>query len=151
MTGKIERIRSESPAPSHAARYRLLLGGLALALLLGILIAACVGVVPIPMRALAQSLLGGQALSPDQLDNIIRAVNFTSQNVGSTAATEAQFALNNQALTSLQNATSEQISTLSSANVATLATDLSAAQTAYQGSLSSGAKILQLSLLDYLH
>ena len=66
MTGKIERIRSESPAPSHAARYRLLLGGLALALLLGILIAACVGVVPIPMRALAQSLLGGQALSPDQ-------------------------------------------------------------------------------------
>ncbi len=69
MAGKVEDIRAEVRARSAFSRpagYRMLLGALGAALLLGIGIAACLGVVPIPLRAMAGALIGGQALSDDQ-------------------------------------------------------------------------------------
>jgi len=67
MAGKIKRIRSEDGGGApQATGYRSLLGLLAVALLLGMVVAACVGVVPIPLRGLVAALLGGQALSADQ-------------------------------------------------------------------------------------
>jgi iron complex transport system permease protein len=69
VAGKVENIRSEAEAQGaffHPAGYRLLLGIFAVVLVLGALIAACVGVVPIPLRAMAGALFAGQALTEDQ-------------------------------------------------------------------------------------
>ncbi len=103
------------------------------------------------LRNAAYTLSQGQALSTAQLQNITRASNYISEYVGQTTATLAQFGLNQQSLNTLKTSNEVQISTLSSANLAALSTDLSSAQVSYQGALDSGAKILQMSLLDYLH
>ena len=69
MAGSVEHIRSQVPAdrgPSSPAGFRVLLAVLAAVLLAGILIAACVGIVPIPLEAIAGALFAGHALSGDQ-------------------------------------------------------------------------------------
>ena len=69
MAGKVESIHAAVPAGRalfHRAGYRLLLGVLAAALLAGIAVAACMGVVPIPLRDMARPFFGGAALTTDQ-------------------------------------------------------------------------------------
>jgi len=69
VAGKVEHIHTEAEAQGvffHPAGYRLLLGSFAAVLLLGALISACVGIVPIPLRALAGALFAGPALTDDQ-------------------------------------------------------------------------------------
>lgn len=69
MAGSVEQIRTEEPAHgafSHPAGYRLLLGVFVAIMLLGILIAACVGIVPIPLRSMAGIFFPGSSLTEDQ-------------------------------------------------------------------------------------
>lgn len=69
MAGNIKPIAPSAESAGrqpHFAGYRILLGALALTLLLGMLIAVCIGVVPISLRALAAAILGGRALGADQ-------------------------------------------------------------------------------------
>ena len=69
VAGKVEDIHTGQLADrafSRGAGYRLLLGAFGAALILGIAIAACLGVVPIPLRDMAGSFFGGASLSTDQ-------------------------------------------------------------------------------------
>ncbi len=69
MAGKIEPMRPAALARALFARrsgYEMLLAAFALALLLGVAVAACLGAVPIPLRNVAATLLGGHALTSDQ-------------------------------------------------------------------------------------
>ena len=95
----------------------------------------------------SQSTSAVQAVQPGlqtSEDGILSAVS----GVGAVqSGLEADQTLNESTFTSLQG----QISTDTSADVATATVQLSQAQTAYQAALEAGAKIMQTSLLTYLN
>ncbi|HEY8965946.1 MAG TPA: hypothetical protein VIM58_05855 [Candidatus Methylacidiphilales bacterium] len=78
------------------------------------------------------------------------AVSLTSESVGIASAKLTQLTTNTTALNSQMTNLKQQASELGDANTANLATDLTTVQTAYQAALQSGAKIMNLSILDYI-
>lgn len=69
MTGAVDELRSDAGRFgifAHAAGFRLLVGGLAAVLAAGVLGAACVGVVPVPLRSMIGILFPGQPLTGEQ-------------------------------------------------------------------------------------
>ncbi|SDU24566.1 Flagellin FlgL [Verrucomicrobium sp. GAS474] len=90
---------------------------------------------------------GGYASAMQQVN---AAVSLSSESVGIASAKLTQLSTNATALTNQMTNLRKQASTLSDANTANLATDLTTVQTAYQAALQSGAKILNMSLLDYI-
>ncbi len=90
---------------------------------------------------------GGYASTMAQIN---AAVGLTSESVGIASAKLSQISLNGTDLNSTLSAQEQTMSSLTSLNTADAATELTQVQTAYQAALQSGAKILNLSILDYI-
>lgn len=84
------------------------------------------------------------------LPGINKAVDLASRYVGITAANLESLALNKTTLTSQVKSDKENMSAVTNVNLAEALTNLQQTQTNYEAALQAGAKILTLSLMDYL-
>ena len=79
------------------------------------------------------------------------ATSLSSENVGKAAAQLTELSLNSTTLNNTVSTQAKSMSNLTSVNTAEAATQLTQVQAAYQAALQSGAKILNMSLLNYLN
>ncbi|PAW76161.1 MAG: hypothetical protein B9S32_16210 [Verrucomicrobia bacterium Tous-C9LFEB] len=84
------------------------------------------------------------------LPGINKSVDLASRYVGVTAASLESLSLNKTTLTNQVKVDKENMSAVTNVNLAEALTNLQQTQTNYEAALQAGAKILTLSLMDYL-
>jgi flagellar hook-associated protein 3 FlgL len=96
-----------------------------------------------------ETLAGTPATSAD-LQQLNQAVNLNAVFVGKTASQLSALNLNQSLLQGLMQSGSKRIDEVSSASLTDALTNLQSVQTNYQAALQSGAKVLSVTLLNYL-
>ncbi len=102
------------------------------------------------VRNAFNQLNSGQAITSTQNDDLRRSLELISSQVGKTASKLAALETNASRLQVNEQNHKERVATLTQANMAETLTELQKTQFNYQAALQSGARILNISLLDYV-
>lgn len=102
------------------------------------------------MKNLYASLNAGTATNATQITDLKNSLDVVSSQLGGTAAKLAALDANSTRLKNDQQLNKERVSELTEANMAEVLTELQKTQFQYQAALQSGARILNISLLDYV-
>ena len=102
---------------------------------------------------LQNDLLAGDtsAIQSSDKDNLSKDENNLLSQVSSNGAIQAQLETLSSMNTSQQTDTESSVSKVADADITQTLVKLNSTQTAYQAALQTGAKVLNISLLDYLH
>lgn len=102
------------------------------------------------LKNLHSTLNSGVATTPAQITNLKNATDVVSEQLARTSAKLAALDANSTRLKNDQQLNKERVSELTQANLAEVLTELQKTQFHYQSALQSGARILNISLLDYV-
>ncbi|MEM9443926.1 MAG: hypothetical protein AAGA18_01115 [Verrucomicrobiota bacterium] len=102
------------------------------------------------IQDIRDTLTAGNPVTSAQISNLNEALELTSEFVGVTAAQLATLDLNESALEESVRSGAERISEHTSANLTDAATELNRTQLHYEAALQSGARILNITLLDFV-
>ena len=102
------------------------------------------------VQSLYSSLNSGVPTTTTQIANLKNSLDLVSEQVGKTAAKLAALDTNTSRINSDQQLSKNRVTELTEANMAEVLTQLQKTQFSYQAALQSGARILNISLLDYV-
>ena len=102
------------------------------------------------VQGLYNSLNSGTPTTAAQITDLKNSLDIVSEQVGKTAAKLAALDANTNRIQSDQQLSKNRVTELTEANMAEVLTQLQKTQYSYQAALQSGAKILNISLLDYI-
>lgn len=102
------------------------------------------------VQSLYNSLNSGIPTTTAQIANLKSSLDLVSEQVGKTAAKLAALDTNASRISSDQQLSKNRVTELTEANMAEVLTQLQKTQFSYQAALQSGARILNISLLDYV-
>jgi flagellar hook-associated protein 3 FlgL len=91
------------------------------------------------------------AVTSTDLPNLSKDEDNIAYQIGSNGVVQSTLTNTSSEATTQGTSLTEQMSNLTSANLATTLTQLQQTQTSYQAALESGVQVMQLSLLDYLY
>lgn len=102
---------------------------------------------------LQNDLLAGDSktIQASDKNDLAKDENNLLSQVSSNGAIQAQLETLSSMNTSQQTSTESSVSSVSDADITQTIVKLNSTQTAYQAALQTGAKVLSLSILDYLH
>ncbi len=102
------------------------------------------------LQGLYTSLNNGLPTTSTQIANLKNSLDVVSEQVGKTAAKLAALDANTSRIKTDQQLSINRVTELTEANMAEVLTQLQKTQFSYQAALQSGARILNISLLDYV-